>query len=188
MTISGLVPIIASWWLIIAAAVALYFWFTTQNRSLAVTRGLMWPVLLVRHLLARQREYQPPAPSSAVGRNGGSAVTSAMLPALQGRRLASSLSVNECERLFRELSGYSQFAATRWLGSPGDEPQLLLMAESAGRPALHLVVWDSPGRREIALVPASTPDQLPPAMIGSWKMQDPSLSSIGSVDSLLVGR
>ena len=107
-----------------------------------------------------------------------------------GRRLSSSLNVEDCERMFRglcaDLAGYPSFSTPRWSGANQEQPDLLLAAGAHSGPALYLGVWDRGDHREVNLVPVSRPDQLPPAMIGSWKMQDSSLSSTGTVTSFSV--
>jgi hypothetical protein len=185
MTLSGLIPTLLGWWILIGVIVAIRFWSQTGNERAAMIRGAAWPILLVRYLIGRQREHERAGSPEMRGAAGGSS-----LPALSGRHLSSSLSLDECEEMFRqlahELGGYNTFVRTRWSGSSADAPHLLLMATSHGQPALHLAVRDVGGRREIDLVPAHDPEQLPPAMIGQWKMRDSSLSSIGTVQNFSV--
>lgn len=107
-----------------------------------------------------------------------------------GRRLSTDLEVGECGSLFQDLAsdlaGYGDFSTPEWCGVPGEAPDLLVAAGSRGTAGLYLAVWNRGGSREMHLVPASTPAQLPPAMIGSWKMTDRSLSSTGTVTEFPV--
>lgn len=107
-----------------------------------------------------------------------------------GRKLSTDLEIGDCRSLFQdlasELAGYGDFSTPDWCGAPGETPDVLVAAGSRGTVGLYLAVWNRGGSREMHLVPASTPDQLPPAMIGSWKMKDRSLSSTGTVTEFPV--
>jgi hypothetical protein len=108
---------------------------------------------------------------------------------MPGRRLPTSLKLARCEQMFRTLAveqgGYTEFVSAGWSG--GHPPVFLIAAYQNGRPALYLAAWDRGSSRELNLIPASDPAQLPQAMIGSWKMQDSSLSSTGTVTDFPVG-
>jgi len=107
---------------------------------------------------------------------------------VQGRRLSTSLDLAGCEQMFRTLAhdqgGYTEFESAGWAG--GDSPAFVIAACRSGRPALYLAAWDRGSERELNLVPATDPAQLPQSMIGSWKMQDSSLSSTGTVTDFPV--
>jgi hypothetical protein len=120
-------------------------------------------------------------------RRPGNATAAITVP---GRRLSSTLSVADCEEMFRrlsaELGGYAAFTTPSWTGNPADQPHLLLAADARGTAALYLAVWERGASRELNIVPATRPEQLPPTMIGAWKMQDSSLSSTGTVNAFPV--
>lgn len=122
------------------------------------------------------------------GRGNAAPGESASAP-VPGRRLSTSLDLADCEEMFRalatELGGYTEFGSAGWAG--GDPPAFVIAANRGGRPALYLAAWDRGASRELHLVPANDPAQLPQTLIGGWKMQDRSLSSTGTVTDFPVG-
>ena len=114
------------------------------------------------------------------------AAGSASIP---GRRLTTSLDLSAAEQMFRSVAasqgGYTEFGGASWQGP--DAPAYVIAAHQAGRPALFMAAWDRGSHRELNIVPASNPAQLPQTLIGTWKMQDSSLSSTGTVTSFPVG-
>ncbi len=123
------------------------------------------------------------------GRRKDSASSGSSGSTVPGRRLSTSLDLARCEEVFRTLAGeqggYTEFGSAGWRGA--DTPAFIIAAYQGGRPALYLAAWDRGSNRELNLVPANDPAQLPQAMIGRWKMQDSSLSSTGTVTDFPVG-
>jgi hypothetical protein len=125
-----------------------------------------------------------------------------------GRRLRSDLQATDCmATLGSVLTGYGLPASVvdgkpskyrtpyvaagwRWAGSPNEEPGSVVSFQDSNQQVLFAAFWPITAGTEIGVFPVGEGDQRLSALpiIGHWKQQDPSLSSIGVIptDQVLI--